>query len=93
MADTSNPDSACDIPGGTVVLYSGSFTDRHGLAVFVGPSGNYPAEQETRYTLIFAGRLRLEGVGRSSFTPAGQDTLIPPLVRELADAIRGLAGA
>lgn len=79
-----------DLPGGTVVVYSGSFATHHGLAVFVGPSGDYPAGQEVRYTLVFSGLHRLEGVGRGSFTPAPPDTDIPPLVQELADAMRRL---
>ena len=75
------------IQPGTVVIYTGSFTDHHGPAVYIGPSGEYPAGEETRYTLIFCGLPKLEGVGRGSFTIAGPDDQVPDDVRELASAI------
>lgn len=78
------------IQPGTVVIYSGSLTDHHGPAVFIGPSGNYPAGEETRYTLIFAGKPKLEGVGRASFRVADSDDQVPSDVRELAEAIAQL---
>lgn len=79
--------SANTIQPGTVVIYTGSFTDHHGPAVYIGPSGDYPAGEETRYTLIFCGLPKLEGVGRGSFTIAGPDDRVPDDVRELAAAI------
>lgn len=79
--------AADTIQPGTVVIYAGSFADHHGPAVYVGPSGNYPAGEETRYTLIFYGLSKLEGVGRTSFTVAGPDDEVSDDVRELADAI------
>lgn len=78
------------IQPGTVVIYSGSFADHHGPAVFIGPSGNYPAGEEVRYTLIFCDLPKLEGVGRGSFAVAGPDDQVPAEVRELADAIASL---
>jgi len=78
------------IQSGTVVIYAGSFTDHHGPAVYIGPSGDYPAGEEIRYTLIFAGLPQLQGVGRSSFTVAGPNDQVPDEVRELADAIAQL---
>lgn len=78
------------IQPGTVVIYAGSFTDHHGPAVYIGPSGEYPAGEETRYTLIFCGLPKLEGVGRSSFTVAGPDDQISDDVRELGSAIARL---
>ena len=82
--------AANTIQPGTVVIYSGSFTDYHGPAVYVGPSGNYPAGEKTRYTLIFAGLPKLEGVGRASFTVAGPNDQVPDEVRELGTAIAQL---
>lgn len=82
--------SANAIQPGTVVIYTGSFTDHHGPAVYIGPSGEYPAGEETRYTLIFCGLPKLEGVGRSSFTVAGPDDQVPDDVRELGSAIAQL---
>jgi hypothetical protein len=82
--------AANTIQPGTVVIYAGSFTDHHGPAVFIGPSGDYPAGEEIRYTLIFVGLPKLEGVGRASFTAAGPDDQVPGDVRELADAIARL---
>lgn len=79
-----------DITPGTVVIYTGSFTDHHGPAIYVGPSGNYPPGDEVRYTLVFVGHPRLEGVGARSFTMPGPDVEIPAEVRDLADAIRNL---
>lgn len=79
--------TANTIQSGPVVIYSGSFTDHHGPAVYIGPSGNYPAGEEVRYTLIFVGLPKLEGVGRASFTVAGPDGQVPSEVRELADAM------
>lgn len=79
--------AANTIQPGTIVIYTGSFTDHHGPAVYVGPSGNYPAGEEIRYTLIFYGLPKLEGVGRNSFTVAGPDDEVSDDVRELADAI------
>ena len=78
------------IQPGTVVIYSGSFTDHHGPAVYVGPSGDYPPGDEVRYTLIFCGLPKLEGVGRSSFTVASPDDQVPTDVRELGAAIAQL---
>lgn len=83
--------AANTIQPGTVVIYSGSFTDHHGPAVFIGPSGDYPAGEEIRYTLIFVGLPKLEGVSRASFTVAGADDQVPAEVRELADAISQLS--
>lgn len=79
--------AATEIQPGTVVIYTGSFTDHHGPAVYIGPSGEYPAGEETRYTLIFCGLPKLEGVGRGSFTVAGPDDQVPGDVRELGSAI------
>lgn len=79
--------SANAIQPGTVVIYTGSFTDHHGPAVYIGPSGEYPAGEETRYTLIFCGLPKLEGVGRGSFTVAGPDDQVPDDIRELGSAI------
>lgn len=78
------------IQPGAVVIYTGSFTDHHGPAVYIGPSGDYPAGEETRYTLIFCGLPKLEGVGRGSFTVAGPDDQISDDVRELGSAIARL---
>lgn len=75
---------------GTVVIYTGSYADHHGPAVYIGPSGEYPAGEETRYTLIFCGLPKLEGVGRGSFTVAGPDDQVPDDVRELGSAIAQL---
>lgn len=83
--------AANTIQPGTVVIYTGSFTDHHGPAVYVGPSGEYPAGEETRYTLIFCGLPKLEGVGRGSFTVAGPDDQISDDVRELGSAITQLS--
>jgi hypothetical protein len=82
--------AANTIQPGTVVIYAGSLTDHHGPAVFIGPSGDYPAGEEIRYTLIFVGLPKLEGVGRASFTVAVPDDQVPGDVRELADAIARL---
>jgi len=82
--------TANTIQPGTVVIYAGSFTDHHGPAVYIGPSGEYPAGEEVRYTLIFCGLPKLEGVGRASFNVAGPDNEVPDEVRELADAIARL---
>lgn len=82
--------AANTIQPGTVVIYTGSFTDHHGPAVYIGPSGEYPAGEEIRYTLIFCGLPKLEGVGRSSFTVAGPDDQVPDDVRELGSAIAQL---
>lgn len=79
--------AANTIQPGTVVIYTGSFTDHHGPAVYIGPSGEYPAGEETRYTLIFCGLSKLEGVGRGSFAVAGPDDQVPDDVRELGSAI------
>lgn len=78
------------IQPGTVVIYTGSFTDHHGPAVYIGPSGEYPAGEETRYTLIFCGLPKLEGVGRGSFTVAGPDDQVSDDVRKLGSAITQL---
>lgn len=83
--------AANTIQPGTVVIYTGSFTDHHGPAVYIGPSGEYPAGEETRYTLIFCGLPKLEGVGRGSFTVAGPDDQISDDVRELGSAITQLS--
>lgn len=79
--------AANTIQPGTVVIYAGSFTDHHGPAVYIGPSGEYPAGEETRYTLIFCGLPKLEGVGRGSFAVADLDDQISDDVRELGAAI------
>jgi len=82
--------AANTIQPGTVVIYAGSFTDHHGPAVYIGPSGDYPDGEEIRYTLIFCGLPKLEGVGRTSFTIAGPDDQVPDEVRELGKAIAQL---
>lgn len=82
--------AANTIQPGTVVIYHGSKDEHHGPAVYVGPSGDYPAGEETRYTLIFCGLPKLEGVGRGSFTVAGPDDQVPDDVRELGSAIAQL---
>jgi len=82
--------AANTIQPGTVVIYTGSFTDHHGPAVYISPSGDYPADEETRYTLIFCGLPKLEGVGRGSFTVASPDDEVPGEVRELGAAIAQL---
>lgn len=79
--------AANTIQPGTVVIYSGSFTDHHGPAAYIGPSGDYPAGEETRHTLIFCGLPKLKGVGRGSFTIAGPDDEVSDNIRELGDAI------